>query len=76
MYSKNRKKEGIERDYDTLKDGDNDEFREGEHEDGDADDLFRDDEEFGEKDDEEEVRAGREKVEQKEDSFDIFGDDE
>ena len=77
LSKKQRKKEGKEREYKELNEGDDDDYREGEHEEEPVDDMFRDDEEFGNKDDDEDAfRAGKEKVEQKEDSFDIFGDDE
>lgn len=53
-HSKNRKKEGTEREFAQLNEGDEDDYREGEHEEDDGDDLFRDDEEFaGDKEDDE-----------------------
>jgi len=42
----NRKKEGVETDPLELGEGDEDDYREGEHEDDDGEDLFRNDEEF------------------------------
>ena len=69
-----RKKEGTEKDPLPPGEQEEEDYREGEgeHED-DGEDLFREDEDFGEQEGEFKIK---EKVEQKEDSFDIFGDDE